>query len=249
MFFEHRAFWLPKDVAHDDEYQDAYQVDGFRGVAAIADGVSSSLFAASWAKILANAVVADLPDVNDFQSLGPWLARQREKWTQPINADALPWHQKARLQAGAFSTLLWVELNLAVKSDPAATGSVEMYVYAIGDCCLFHVRDDFLLRSFPIGNSQLFDAEPAVIGSASKQKDHLLKFETLNDYTQPGDLLVLCTDAVAAWALAQHEAGRSPRWSTYWDLPPEKWKQEVIALRQEHLMRYDDATLLLLRVT
>ena len=55
MFFEHKAFWLPKDIEHPDEYQDAFAVDEVRGIAAIADGVSSSLFAASWARLLVNA--------------------------------------------------------------------------------------------------------------------------------------------------------------------------------------------------
>ena len=53
MFFEYRAFSLPKDAENTDGNQDAFAVDQQRGLAAIADGVSSTLFAGSWARILA----------------------------------------------------------------------------------------------------------------------------------------------------------------------------------------------------
>ena len=55
MLFEHRAFWLPKDVQNAQAYEDAFDVDCVRGLAAVCDGVSSTIFAGRWAAILAKA--------------------------------------------------------------------------------------------------------------------------------------------------------------------------------------------------
>ena len=62
MYFQSKTFWLAKDASQAEQYQDAFALDAARGIAAIADGVSSSLFSAPWAKILTEAVVAGPPD-------------------------------------------------------------------------------------------------------------------------------------------------------------------------------------------
>jgi hypothetical protein len=248
MFFEHRAFWLPKDVSRSEEFQDAWCVDEERGVAAIADGVSSSLFSASWARILTRAVVDDPPYVDDPQSLPEWFNLHRKAWSEPIDEGSLAWHQKPKFKLGAQTTLLWIEIYVA---DPEATGTrdaSQVYAYAIGDTCLFHVRDDKVIRAFPICDSQAFQQDPQVIASIDQQRDHLLEFDKLETYCQAGDYLVLCTDAVAAWATARMENGAPPKWRSYWNRSQEEWQQEIIDLRQRQEMRADDATLLLLKI-
>jgi hypothetical protein len=248
MFFDHHVLWLPKDLNRDSEYQDAYFVDGKRGVAAVADGVASSLFSASWANILAKAMVHDPPNTNDAPALGPWLAKHREEWLAPIDPSTLAWHQKPKFQEGAFATILWIELFIAEKSDPAATGEFQFFAYAVGDTCLFHVRGERLLRSFPLTRSEEFDNDPLVIGSIDKKKDHLIEFSAIDDYCQSGDLLVICTDAVAARLLYALEQGEVPDWSGYWNYTDDDWRQEIAELRGRQAIRQDDSTLLLLRV-
>ena len=53
---------------------------------------------------------------------------------------------------------------------------------------------------------------------------------------------------MAAWALRRSESGQPPAWENYWDMPEETWQAEVMSLREQREMRYDDATLLLLRI-
>jgi hypothetical protein len=248
MFFEHRAFWLAKDVSRSEEYQDAWCVDEKRGVAAIADGVSSSLFSASWAKILTRAVVAEPPYIDDPPSLPEWFAEHRQAWSEPIDEGSLAWHQKPKFKLGAHATLLWIEMYVADAKATGVSDASQVYAYAVGDTCMFHVRDDKVIRSFPLTDSQSFLNDPRVIGSIDRQQDHLLQFETLESYCQPGDLLVLCTDAVAAWALARTEAGAPPKWRSYWNRDQEDWQREIIELRERQEMRADDATLLLLKI-
>ncbi|MEQ8791752.1 MAG: protein phosphatase 2C domain-containing protein [Pirellulaceae bacterium] len=248
MFFEHRAFWLPKDVGRTEEFQDAWCVDEERGLAAIADGVSSSLFSASWAKILTKAVVDDPPYVDDPPSLPDWFQEHRDAWIEPIDENGLAWHQKPKFKLGAHTTLLWVEMYVADEKKTGVRDASEIYGYAVGDSCLFHVREDKVIRSFPLTDSQSFLNDPHVIGSIDKQQDHLLQFETWESYCQPGDLLVLCTDAIAAWAVARMENGTPPKWRSYWNRDPDEWRREILDLRERQEMRADDATLLLLRI-
>jgi hypothetical protein len=248
MFFEHREFGLPKDIRRPEEYEDACAVDPVRGIAAIADGVSSSLFSGSWARLLVEGAVKDPPNIYDGGQLGDWLSRLRKAWRDPIDVDALAWHQKPKLQEGAFATLLVVQLLPVPPAQTDAAGPFRLTAYAAGDCCLFHVRGEQVLRAFPYENSQLFQQNPRVIGSRDHKQDRAIQFDTLDDYCREGDFLVLCTDAIAAWALSQLEAGHSPNWHHCWDLSERDWSNHVHGLRERRLMRYDDTTVLLLKV-
>jgi hypothetical protein len=118
----------------------------------------------------------------------------------------------------------------------------------VGDTCLFHFRGAELLRAFPIERSAELEADPVVIGSVDLNRDELLRFASYEALCRPGDLVVLCTDAVADWVLRRHEAADPPAWEDYWDMPEAAWQEEVAALRRDRHMRYDDATLALLRV-
>ena len=76
-----------------------------------------------------------------------------------------------------------------------------------------------------------------------------LQFTVLEETCEDGDLLAPCTDAVAEWALRRLAAGTPPDWESYWHITEESWQDEVVQLRQLREMRYDDATLILLRVS
>lgn len=249
MFFEHKTFWLAKDVSQTEHYQDAFALDGRRGVAAIADGVSSSLFSAQWAKILCDAVVADPPDVSSGDSFFPWLARQRAAWNSAVDTENLAWHQKAKMQQGAQSTLLWVQLLPADPFDAGGRQSPRFRCFAVGDCCLLHARGSQMLRAFPIEQSQLLENNPHVLRSIESKQDQALAFQTLQDYYQPGDMLVLCTDAIAAWALKALEGGATLLWRDFWNMSQDDWAGYIGSLREQQRMRYDDATLVILRAT
>ena len=246
MFFEYRAFTLAKDPQRPDENQDAFQVDPQRGVAAIADGVSSSLFAGPWAELLTKAVVAEPPNADN--SLTAWLTEPRGQWAGSVDLNNLAWHQKPKAQSGAFSTLLWVELYQTDPSDRQAQGGLRMYAYAVGDTCMFHVRGAQTQRCFPLEQSSQFDIDPAVLGSIDKNQDANVSFDKLQDICLPGDLLVLCTDALAAWGLQLLENGSSPDWEALWKCAPGAWPSWIETLRNQNELRYDDSTLVLLRI-
>ena len=248
MRFEPRVFTLAKDAQHPEENQDAWRVDAGRAVAAVADGVASSIFARQWAEILAEAAVADTPDPLDLPALAHWLARRRAAWDEQIDVSRLAWFQKPKLREGAFSTLLWVRLLSGEEEKPDEPASCRLRGFAVGDSCLFLVRGRDVLRTFPVQTSKELEADPLALGSVDLNRDALLTFAALDEPCRAGDLLVLSTDAVADWALRRRESGDPPDWEQYWKMTEEAWRQEVAALRAQRQMRYDDATLVLLRV-
>jgi len=248
LFSAHRIFWLPKDPGDPESYQDACKVDEQRGVAAIADGVSSSLFSGSWAQILVRGVVEEPPDVADRESLPPWLASRRAVWRAPLNPERLAWHQKPKFEHGAHSTLLWVELYPREATTETQPGSFHLLAYSIGDCCLLHIRQDQVLRAFPIEQSAAFEADPAALCSREGDHDRQLAFDTLEDTCQPDDLLVLTSDAIAQWAIRELEARRPVSWEACWDLKTDQWREQVLELRRQQRIRHDDSTVVMLRV-
>lgn len=247
MHFESRVFQLPKDVESPEQNQDALLVDEARAAAAIADGVTSGIFSGLWARILVGAVIADAPDLQDRESFGRWLTLRREFWASQIKVAPLSWFQKAKLREGAYSTLLWV--RLLPDTENSQPGAARLLACAVGDSCLFHARAGQTLAVFPIQQSPDFEANPIVVGSVDRNHDDLLEFKTLEVSILPGDLIVLCTDAVALWALRSQESGSAPDWEIYWTMTEEAWREEVLGLRDQGEMRYDDTTLALLRVT
>jgi serine/threonine protein phosphatase PrpC len=246
MLFEHRTYWLPKDVQDPNAYEDASHVDPARGVAAICDGVASTLFSGKWASILAQAVVAERPSVSDREQLEAWLKKYREVWSASVDESSLAWHQKPKMLEGAASTLLWIEF-----SSEGAAGKVakplRLRCYAIGDCCLFHIRKGQVLQSFPMQESAAFEANPQVIRSVFKRED-AVAFQAMETQCKPGDLVLLCTDAVAAWTMKQLEDGADVDWAAYWQMSGEDWQRWILGLRQNGLIRYDDSTAVLLRM-
>lgn len=244
MSFAWRVFSLAKEPEHPEQNQDAWWVDPDRGAAAIADGVTSGIFSGQWAQILTRASVADWPDPAEPSRFASWLGEQRRRWNEQIDTSGLAWYQRAKLREGGFTTLVWMR----IAADSAGGETFRLEALAIGDSCLFHIRGDEMLASFPIGASLQFDSSPLVLGSVDLHRDGQLQFERFEAQCRNGDLVVLCSDAVAAWALDCREKGEAIAWSDYWEMPVEAWIEEVRALRSQGRMRYDDATLMLLRV-
>jgi len=245
MIFEQRAFWLPKDVQDPNAYEDACGADPERGVAVVCDGVSSSLFSGRWAAILAQAVVASPPTAVDQPTLDAWLRECRETWASTIDESTLAWHQKPKMLEGAQTTILWVQLDGGPQIAPHQP--YRLRIFSIGDCCLFHLRDGQMIGSFPFHQSSQFGANPKVLRSVFKRAD-VYAVDAMEAACEPGDVLALCSDATAAWALRQWEAGSPIDWDACWNMSVEDWQRWLIGLRQQNQIRYDDSTMLMLRV-
>jgi hypothetical protein len=253
MHFTARAFKLAKDPEHPEEFQDAFQMDPAQGIAAMSDGVASAIFSGQWAELLTAGVIAQPPDPDDKDSFARWLRALRQAWSEQIRTAGLAWFQKAKLPQGAFATLLWVRIHEKVSGtilteDKMVPDTFLARAYAIGDTCLFHVRQGEVLRTFPVEKATQFEADPLVLGSVDLKRDQLLKFSVLDEPCCRDDLLVLCTDAIAEWALRRTESGSAPEWEAFWPMTEQDWRDGIEELRRQGVMRYDDATLVLLRL-
>jgi hypothetical protein len=253
MRFRSHQCWFPKDAEFPGEYEDASARSEKHGRAIVADGVSSAIFSRTWARLLTRSVVVEPPDLRSEEAIQAWLAPLQQEWRKGINFAGLPWHQKPKATSiGAQTTLLVVSLEpLADGSDPA--GAYRLRASGIGDCVLFLVRDGRKLFSFPLTESAEFAEPPQIFSSIAKGVTYADKFRHLDDRCQAGDLLVACSDAVGLWAMGEYEAGREVDWMRYWE-NDEAWQEDIQALRvkqsaeDDHRMRVDDCTLLLLQV-
>ena len=158
MRFESRTFCVAKDLEYPDQYQDAFDLNAEQGVAAIADGVKLGFFPAPGPA--ARAARPSLP-ARSFQSrLHPILAgrlRAPMGSTNRSRASSLGTSVQS-LPNGAMTTLLW--LTLSPMEDGSAADGYCLRAFAVGDCCLFHVRDGLVLRSFPMKDSGAFGLNP-----------------------------------------------------------------------------------------
>ena len=243
MTIQSQVWHVAKDAAYPAEYEDAFFLSNDLQRAAIADGVSAAIFSGRWARILTRTLVESPPDLSQTGAWGEWLARPRQLWMEDIDFPRLPSFQKNKLRqvGGAFSTLCWVELQHLAES-----GQYRASVAAVGDSCVFLIRDRQLVDSFPLTTSEEFGLDPDSICSVARSGDASLlpKVKELN--CVDGDILMLVTDALGDWLLKAREDGNSAPWEKLWSLSEEDWCSEVEALRNRNLLKRDDTTLVLL---
>ena len=250
-----RTLWTAKAGNRPDECEDAYAFDplacrvGDLGVnearIAVSDGASESAFARNWSQVLARAFVdrpIDLPGL-DQPALESWLAPGQQAWDATVPWDRIPWHGEAKARAGALATLLGLTIS------PAGPGGLSWEAVAIGDCCLFIVRDGELLLSFPLDDAAQFNNTPVLICSNPANNrglgDHVR--QERGDCAS-GDLILLASDALACWMLEDHAQGGRP-WDTLLALESHQaWEEWVQAQRQERIMKNDDTTLVIVEV-
>jgi hypothetical protein len=210
----YRAFRLPRHGYGLEECQDALAGDIERGRFAIADGAAESPYSALWAHLLVEEFVRQSERLPSWES---WLPSLQERWAAAIGRPpvtllengwrmeddgGMPWYLEPGLAQGAFATFL----GLVIEDH-------NWYAVAVGDSCLFQVRRDELIRTFPVQRAADFSNAPWLVGSRTSpiEVPHKNGLQQLGD-CQSGDRLWLMTDALAQWFLLQAESGGKP-WS------------------------------------
>lgn len=247
---------LPKAGNRPEENEDASKVvyshtgmsiHSRRATVAVSDGASESAFAREWANDLATVFVQCPPDLCELteHSLNRWLASVQEEWRAGIPWDRLPWHGEAKARAGAFATLLGLTIGVV----PDSSRQLIWQAVAIGDSCLFVVRDDHLKVSFPIKNAAQFDNTPSLVCSNPANDAGMWEAVQLRSgECEPGDRIILASDALACWFLSTSAAGGKP-WETLLSLGGQsRWNEWVEEHRRAGLLRNDDTTLVIIEV-
>lgn len=204
---------------------------------ALSDGATESSFSKEWAKeIVTNFVNRQLPWQEVYADGANWFLPLQKTWRQWLEQQNLSWFAKRKAGEGAFATFVSLEIfaNLTWKA------------LAVGDSCLFWVRDFSLHKSFPLQSSQEFNHCPKLIGTNTKTTSINL-FQTQGE-AQLGDRFYLATDAIACWIFKQLEANQDPWVKLDRINSQDLFANWVTELRDRHEIANDDTTLLCLKI-
>jgi hypothetical protein len=239
---EPSVFRLPKDGSSRAEYEDAVAWSRQRGRFAVADGASASAFARLWARLLvrgyaSGALAADTIEAD--------LAPLQERWSAEVARRDLPWYAVEQARRGAFAALVGLTLD--------ETGTWQ--ALAVGDSCLFLVRDGQVHTALPLSDPEAFGNQPLLLGSRAVANASLRgagAIATAEGTWEPGDTFLLMSDALAATFLAQSLVARSRDGAALEVLAFERtaagFRRWVRCLRAERLLRNDDVSLVWLAV-
>lgn len=271
----YRSFWLPKSGNLLTEYEDAFwpycQQQVFVGHElrfAVADGATESSFARLWARMLVKAycnigvvtpnnattklaqnpteifgnaqVVNKLYPINFYEL----LKIRGRAWSKRIFAQPLDWFVLEKVQRGGFATLLGFTLN---SSSHKTSKQGSWQAFAVGDSCLFQIRESGLVHAFPITHTSQFGSHPLLLSTNPTSNERLQT--KVSEHTdcgtwKAGDDFLLMTDALAHWFLKAEEAANP--WTMLVDScnSPQRFEAWVNKLRQQHSIRNDDTTLI-----
>ncbi|HEY7309028.1 MAG TPA: protein phosphatase 2C domain-containing protein [Gemmataceae bacterium] len=257
----YRAFRLPRQGYRLEECQDASAGNAERGRFALADGAAESPYSALWAHLLVEEFVRQKERLPHWAS---WLPSLQERWAAHVtlhgrwndpmshgNADAwlvqpeasdLPWYLEPGLIQGAFATFL----GLVIEDN-------SWHALAVGDSCLFQVRQGEMVGAFPVTSAADFSNAPWLVGSRTSPGEVPHK----NGVQQTGvwqtrDRFWMMTDALAQWFLLQAESGGKP-WLALEpllhtagddDVAQQAFASWIEGLRNARQLRNDDVTLL-----
>src|SRR2546427_773558 len=196
---------------------------------------TESSFAKLWAVLLAESYgPSELAGAEFFARLQP----ARRLWRRRLAGRPLPWFASEKAEQGAFAAFLGVEID-AHKNRWTAL--------AVGDCCLMQVDDVGkgmrAVETFPLQRSSQFTMSPYLIGSRSDGESLNERIQISKGSLRDGDMLLLATDAMAAWLLKRQEEGR-PLWKwLYRKLGTPESFVAMVAYGRKNGLRNDDFTL------
>jgi hypothetical protein len=226
------VFRLPKHGSTHAEYEDAMAWSRLQRRFAVADGASASAFARLWAQLLVHAYVAGrLNEASIEEDLAPLQAR----WSALVEQRDLPWYAIEQARRGAFAALAGLTLH----------GDGRWSALAVGDCCVFHLREGELLAAHPLSDPDAFDNRPLLLGSrptANSQLRGAGAIVSVEGSWQAGDTFLLMSDALAATFLRQYAGSIGD--TLGFEHSARGFRQWVNGLRQTRQLRNDDVSLL-----
>lgn len=249
------SFWLARAGNDAAEYEDAFapHKDGRHSARrlrfAMADGASESMLSGRWADVLTRtwckserASTADVlhAAMTEFEAVLAAYLDERNRQDRPVQ-----WFEEPGLQSGAFATFLGLQFSTR------RTSMGSWSAVSLGDTCLFQIRDDDVVTSFPLKSAGDFGSTPNLVPSRTDEVDVVVShMEERDGEWRSGDLFVLATDALAAWFLSEVESGAAP-WQVlqgFSERGQAAFGQWVGGLRAERRLRNDDVTMVRIEV-
>lgn len=209
---------------------------------AISDGATESSFSNEWSYLLVSEY-----SKNPFDKicLREFLSKLSQRWYSIVNEKELPWYAQQKAEIGAFATFL----GLTIDKEKDCFD-----VMAIGDCCLFLIRDGKLSFNFPISSFKEFSNTPSLFASNPKYQSNVENevYYCIDKKLLPNDILLLATDALAAWIFKQKDEEEKP-WLILREILKKKSKEYIFEKwlndkRIKSEIKNDDTTLLMIKV-
>jgi len=230
-----RALAAGKHGNEPEEYEDAYWPRrAFARSAircAVADGATEASFSGVWARLLVESYRRGALRT-DLAAL-PLLQR---RWREHVASKSLPWYAEEKARLGAFSSLLGITVENGY-----------WQAMAVGDSCLFHVRDGAVLTAFPIEHSDDLSAAPHLISSLPANNKLLTGHLRIAQGTaETGDTLYVMTDALAGWFLRRVEDGHPLHELA--ELHPRTFPAWLDTQRANRSIRNDDTTVIRINI-
>ncbi|MEV0883603.1 hypothetical protein AB0J03_07180 [Streptomyces microflavus] len=240
------------DRSHDEMLREPLTVG-------VCDGATESALAKDWARLLARTVAEQAMQLPDLLKPGPayeqfaasavdqwdpWLAQYTKERIE--GGRPLKWYEHTKLADGAFATLLAVRVDPddgpRTETDDPSPGW-RWRAAALGDSCLFHLRDDRLVKAFPVEVAEDFGTVPDLFGSRNHDAALLAdRTRFLEGTCLPGDRLFLATDALAAWYLSAPDPLAAARELLEFSGPDDldRFVAWLNGLRERQQLRNDD---------
>jgi hypothetical protein len=242
------AYSVPKVGVTDAENEDSYAGSAFDEwlscgscAFAVADGATEASYSRLWSNLLTQrfvqAVQSDSADIDLVQV----AASAADEWRRHIEARPLPWYAAEKAASGSFAAFAGLQLL-----DQQADGETvtRWRALAVGDCCLFVVRQGCLIERFPIQRSDDIGSSPYLLPTRQEFLDPARVF-TSEGTCHSDDSILLMSDALAAWFLRTAERGEQP-WVPLLDFGTQaavEFTETVADLRCRGELRNDDTTL------
>jgi hypothetical protein len=200
-----RQFLLPKSGHQLSECEDAIGINLPARRFAIADGATEAFDSQSWARLLAHDWVLTGPADQTLEEFRAWVTRQGQSLHDSWNGLRLSWYSEEKARTGSFAAFVGLEFEVA-GALPSWTA------IALGDSCLVHCRKGAIVTALPLSQSESFNATPPLVPSlASMQQPAFEKIVEAHGVVEPGDVLLLLSDAVACWYLMLAEKDEPAR--------------------------------------
>ncbi|MBF0564498.1 MAG: hypothetical protein HQK89_04585 [Nitrospirae bacterium] len=258
------VFYTHKDGNDEKDYEDASGFNLDTLLFSIADGATESIFSREFANMLVESFVSTkelteaLTEYGSAKSLKNMLEsaieRVKARWGLMVAGKSLPWYAQEKVEQGAHTAFLGLRIVPIVVSGKKGISryltpwhsryidcTLKWEASCVGDSCLFIVRGDILIKSFPIETAAGFDNTPYLIGSVGAMDNRTIFVDS--GYLAGGDCIYMLSDALAAWFLKSCEAGQMP-WKVLASIGSnDEFQAFVVALRESKELRNDDSTL------
>ncbi len=204
--------WTLAKIGYDPEQnEDACLASKFKdddgstaSLIAISDGASETVYSRLWARKLVEAAEPNWPALS-ADELNQRLEEVRQGFSPTESESLTPFTKlfvrNKFLSQGSQATLLVLTVTGSKDTD-----SLTLRALSIGDSCLLLFRENGEVCPFPVRTSDDFGLEPGLVQSRTQER---LDCRRWDDKMEPGDLLLVCTDAVGKWALQCLESNPS----------------------------------------